>query len=402
MRAFLILTLTACPAAAWQTTIDASKPGPGIASPTTTTLAASGSRATTGSDDFNRASGTDMGSDWTEILGDMGITSNTGYGMSSQHNLMLHNSVNGDYAESVQSIDFLPRVSGPDKTYVALICAHHLVSLNNLHIRVQDTTLDGLYNRVFFMSGVSPTFWDTSCYFDLAVPTPSGRMRVTFENGGDMAVLDIDRNFDGIWDEQFSCGGILSAGLSLGDTYGIGSFRQGAFDNWLVEEIPEPGTGYCYGDGSGTSCPCANDNDGSVAGSGCANGAFTSGAKLTGRGVASVNYDTLRLYATGVDPNNSGLYFQANNDLSPGLVWGDGLQCAGGQLKRLGVRFSDATGASDTSGWATPISVKAGNVMAGDTKRYQLWYRDNSGAQPCGVGVNDFNATNGYVVTWSP
>ncbi len=164
-----------------------------------------------------------------------------------------------------------------------------------------------------------------------------------------------------------------------------------------------PGIGYCFGDpGSGTPCPCNNDNDGLVPGSGCANGAFASGSKLVGSGVASVTDDTLILSATALDPNNSGLYLQADNDLSPGIVWGDGLQCAGGQLRRLGVRFADSAGYSDTAGLPLPISVKAGNVAPGDTKRYQLWYRDTSGGQPCGVGVNDFNATNGYEVVWFP
>ncbi len=182
--------------------------------------------------------------------------------------------------------------------------------------------------------------------------------------------------------------------------YSVGPWETWV-DKWTVSG-GGTGTPYCFGDGSGTPCPCGNNNDGSVPGSGCANGAFASGARLTGTGVASISADTVVLAGTGLDPNNSGLYFQADNDLSPGVVWGDGLQCAGGDLKRLGVRFSDASGASDTSAWATPISVRAGNVSAGDTKRYQLWYRDNSGGQPCGVGVNDFNATNGIEIVWAP
>jgi hypothetical protein len=159
-----------------------------------------------------------------------------------------------------------------------------------------------------------------------------------------------------------------------------------------------PGTGYCFGDGSGAACPCGNNNDGSVFGAGCANGIFASGAQLTGSGLASLGTDTLILATTGTQPSNSGLYFQANNDLSPGNVWGDGLQCAGGQLKRLGVRFSDVNGYSDTSGYAYTISSKAGNIAPGDTKYYQCWYRNPNGS-PCG---SDFNASNGYAVTWTP
>jgi hypothetical protein len=158
---------------------------------------------------------------------------------------------------------------------------------------------------------------------------------------------------------------------------------------------------YCFGDpGSGTPCPCANDNDGSVPGSGCANGAFHSGARLSGSGMATVGADTLVLTTTGLDPNNTGLYFQANNAVNGGAgnVFGDGLRCAGGGLIRLQIRTSDGNGASSTT-----IAIGAkGGAMPGDVKRYQCWYRDTSGSQPCGVGANDFNLSNGYEVTWIP
>jgi len=167
----------------------------------------------------------------------------------------------------------------------------------------------------------------------------------------------------------------------------------------IVGAVGGPGAGYCFGDlGSGTPCPCANDNDGSVPGSGCDNGVFASGAQLTGSGIASVSADSLVLSATHLEPSNSGLYFRADNDLSPGTVWGDGLRCAGGNLKRLQVRFADATGSSATT---IGISAKAGNVDIGDTKYYQCWYRTIVNPL-CGHGVNDFNSTNGYAVTWLP
>jgi hypothetical protein len=184
-----------------------------------------------------------------------------------------------------------------------------------------------------------------------------------------------------------------------------GGIINNAVDAVLYTITPDPanppGVRYCFGDpGAGTPCPCSNDNDGSVPGSGCANGVFASGAQLTGSGSASVGADTLVLATSGLEPSNSGLYFQADNDLSPGIIWGDGLQCAGGSLKRLGVRFANASGYSDTSAWTTPISVKAGNVLAGNTKHYQCWYRTTVNP-PCGAGVNDFNSSNGYAVTWT-
>jgi len=177
-------------------------------------------------------------------------------------------------------------------------------------------------------------------------------------------------------------------------------FNGGSSINRSVQlTVTGTGVAYCTGEvGVGTPCPCNNDNDGSIPDAGCANGAFSSGAKLIALGNASVSNDTVTLAATNVHPGNSGLYFQANNAINSGngSVFGDGLRCAGGGLIRLQVRFSNSHGES-----ATTISISAkGGVSAGDIKRYQYWYRDTSGDQPCGVGVNDFNLTNGLRITW--
>jgi hypothetical protein len=95
-------------------------------------------------------------------------------------------------------------------------------------------------------------------------------------------------------------------------------------------------------------------------------------------------------------PSGPGLYFQGNNAINGGNgnVFGDGLRCAGGSVKRLQVRFS-AGGTSQTS---VSISNAAGNVTAGSLRRYQLWYRDPSVSAPCQSG---FNLTNGIEITWS-
>ena len=162
----------------------------------------------------------------------------------------------------------------------------------------------------------------------------------------------------------------------------------------------EPGTVYCSGDpGSGTRCPCVNNNDGSIPGSGCANGVFASGARLAGSGIASVSADTLVLTTTHLEPNNFGLYFQADDPVGggDGVQFGDGLRCADGRVVNLQVRLSDAAGTSHTT-----IEIGAAGLVApGDTRRYQCCYRTIR-KPPCGLGVWDFNLSNGYEITWLP
>jgi hypothetical protein len=153
----------------------------------------------------------------------------------------------------------------------------------------------------------------------------------------------------------------------------------------------EPGTGFCFGDGSGTACPCGNA---AGAGEGCANDTG-SGAVLAGSGSASIAADDLVLSTTNLT-SGPGLFFQGNNAVNSanGNPFGDGLRCAGGSVRRLEVRFANAGNSFTTM---TTISIATnGNVSAGQTKRYQYWYRD-SGTSPCS---SLFNLSNGYEITW--
>jgi hypothetical protein len=153
-----------------------------------------------------------------------------------------------------------------------------------------------------------------------------------------------------------------------------------------------PGTAYCFGDGTGSACPCGNNNDGSNGNAGCANGSNAGGASLDGAGTASISNDTVVLTATGVQPSQPGLFFRADNAVNGGLgnVFGDGLRCAGGAIVRLGVVISDGSGVSTSN-----PGVGSG-LAAGDIKRYQYWYRNPAGS-PCGSA---FNLSNGYEITW--
>jgi len=157
-----------------------------------------------------------------------------------------------------------------------------------------------------------------------------------------------------------------------------------------------PGTPYGFCDGSGTPAPCGNTG---APGNGCANSAFSSGCNLFATGIPSVSADTIVLHGDSAVPSQFGLYFQGDVPLNPGtncVIFGDGLRCAGVNVRRLQTIQASLTGGPGSSSTTVCISC-AGGVLPGDTKYYQLWYRDPGG--PCNSG---FNLSNGLAITWAP
>lgn len=155
----------------------------------------------------------------------------------------------------------------------------------------------------------------------------------------------------------------------------------------------QTGIPFCFGDGSGTPCPCANTGS---AGSGCGNGSFAGGATLGASGFAKVSSDTLVLEVVGTVPSSPGIFFQGDSLVSGGAgnPLGDGLLCAGAPIRRTAPRFANASGAVSSN---VPLAATLG-AQAGQTKRYQWWYRD-AGGTPCGSG---FNLSNGLEIVWAP
>lgn len=155
-----------------------------------------------------------------------------------------------------------------------------------------------------------------------------------------------------------------------------------------------PGVDFCFGDGSGTLCPCANESA-VGAGEGCLN-SLGVGGRLVGSGVARVSSDTLVLTGSGM-PNSSALYFQGTSaqSASSGAVFGDGLRCAAGTVIRLGTKSNVGGGSQYPEVGDASVSVR-GAVAAGSVRMYQVWYRN--AAAYCSVST--FNLTNGYRVVW--
>ena len=156
---------------------------------------------------------------------------------------------------------------------------------------------------------------------------------------------------------------------------------------------PGVGVGYCFGSGGAVACPCGNVGSGTE---GCANSGG-SGAILSGVGSASVGLDNLGFSASQLLPSQPALLFSGLNAVNggSGTVFGDGLRCAGGGVVRLGVGLPDANGSAS---WGGSGLAAIGGWAAGDTRHFQVWYRDPAGS-PCGSG---FNLSHGVAVTFTP
>jgi VCBS repeat protein/FG-GAP repeat protein len=144
---------------------------------------------------------------------------------------------------------------------------------------------------------------------------------------------------------------------------------------------------YCLGDGTQAACPCVNYGS---AGSGCQN-STTDGARLTWTGTHFVTNDDLVFHVSNVRPNQTSVLIQGSTAIS--MTFRDGLLCTGNPTHRVEYMTFDSQGTTSSSS----SIVTEGNVHSGDTRYYQVWYRDPNLLSPCGA-LSNF--TNGVKVIW--
>ncbi len=196
---------------------------------------------------------------------------------------------------------------------------------------------------------------------------------------------------------HYSAGGGSSARVVCAwnpETTGGGpSNVQGAF-----YDIPADGekVPLCFGDGTGTACPCANNG---TAGRGCANSAVAAGALLGASGLARVSGDTALLSLSGMPNPTTCIFLQGNSVLGSGLgaLNGDGLICVGTSVIRLAVKSGPGTASYPQAGDLS-ISVRGALPLAGGVRYYQGYYRNN--ASFCTSAT--WNFSNAVRFTWLP
>jgi hypothetical protein len=156
---------------------------------------------------------------------------------------------------------------------------------------------------------------------------------------------------------------------------------------------------FCAGDGTlATPCPCFNFG---LPGQGCDNSIGTGGALLSVTG--STMPDTMVLLSAGELPSVTSVFLQGTADIANGVVFGDGVRCAGGSLKRLAVK--NAVNGAVLYPNLNDLSISARSAQLGDpiasgsSRYYQVYYRDPVVAF-CGPPSSTFNVSSAIRIDW--
>ena len=234
--------------------------------------------------------------------------------------------------------------------------------------------------------------------------------------------VDVDSDGDGIFDCNDNCPQIANPDQEDCDFDGVGDVCEiangapdcngnGRLDSCEILEgsvpdvnhdgIPDTcqlaGTAYCSGDGTGHACPCGNSG---ATGRGCANSIGQSAALSA---IGTTSPDTAKLYVTGTLNTSFCVFLQGTANVGP-FLYGDGLRCVGGTLKRLYSKNASGGNASAPQGSELSITARSaalGDPIAGGSTRYYLVsYRDpNPSFCPAPPG-GTFNASNSVSIVW--
>lgn len=152
-------------------------------------------------------------------------------------------------------------------------------------------------------------------------------------------------------------------------------------------------------------CPCNNPPSG--AGRGCDNSASTGGASLTASGIAYLSIDSLVFTATDERPNSTSVLVEGTAPVANGIVFGQGVRCLGGTLKRLYVKtaINGSISAPDFAAGDLTVSARSAQlglpIQAGQACYFLVTYRDPVVPGVCPAS-STFNATQTGVVTYWP
>jgi hypothetical protein len=149
------------------------------------------------------------------------------------------------------------------------------------------------------------------------------------------------------------------------------------------------------------ACPCTNPPSGGTRG--CDNSSSTGGALINGSGTPSLSSDTLVLTTSGEKPTATSIVLQGDAVLANGAVFGQGVRCASGALKRLYVKTAVAGSITAPQGGDLSFSARSASlgspIVAGQHRWYGVYYRDPTVLGGC-PSSSTFNTTATADVSW--
>lgn len=224
----------------------------------------------------------------------------------------------------------------------------------------------------------------------LIVGTPDAFFGAPIEPGDILVPTGGIGSPPGIW--------VSAETLGLATTRSIPGIIGDDMDALDIKQDPEPGTRFCFGDGTGTACPCANFG---LPGRGCANSVNPAGGLLWANGQASIANDQVHFTTSGLPGNTTALLFQGTGVVNAGngSVFGDGLRCVQQSVIRLYKRTTLCGNREFGRGVPGDLPVAAaGGVTTPGVRNYQVWYRN--AAAFCTAST--WNLTNAYRISWAP
>jgi Tol biopolymer transport system component len=187
-----------------------------------------------------------------------------------------------------------------------------------------------------------------------------------------------------------------AAVLVAGDTNG---YR----DIIVRDQSPSAFTSVCTAGADGViACPCSNPS--SAPGRGCDNSSATGGAILSASGAAYLSMDSLVLTTSAEKPTATSIVMQGNALAANGLVFGQGVRCVGGTLKRLYTKTAVGGSITAPEGGDPTVSARSAAlgdaISAGQSRWYLVYYRDPIVLGGC-PAASTFNATQTGQIVWS-
>jgi len=269
-----------------------------------------------------------------------------------------------------------------DFPYPGMPAGFTFASFDSLAMNNQDQVVFGM--RAYAGTSVNAVYgWSRETgLFPIAVPGGQFDLGLQDYRTIQSALLsDVDGPSHGTQGTQLDDSGLVSLRVEFTDaTNGIFT----ADFNSIASVFGNTGVKFCFGDGTGSPCPCGNSG---LPGQGCAN-TTGSGADLTGLGSVSVSEDDLRFLAVNLPANKACVLLQSASVAAGGLgvPFHDGLLCLSPPIKRL------RSGVSTSGGQFLfgPGLATSGLWAGGQTRYFQTWFRNNGG--PCGNGSNLSNA----------